>query len=98
MMYGWNGDWGGMFLAMVLNAVVWIGLIGLLIWAVSRFFTQRGPSTGPFTGQPQSGPSALEILGQRYARGEIDEATFERMRQQLESPAAREPLSISPVR
>lgn len=29
--------------------------------------------------------SALEMLRQRYARGEIDEATFDRMRARLES-------------
>ncbi len=30
-------------------------------------------------------PSALEILKQRYARGEIDTVTFENMRERLES-------------
>lgn len=94
MMYGWNGDWGAMLLIMALNAAVWIGLIGILIWAVSRLFTQRGTSTG----QLQSGPSAMEILRQRYARGEIDEATFERMRQRLESRAARDELTVPPER
>jgi len=34
------------------------------------------------------GPSALEILRQRYARGEIDAATFEQMRERLESSHA----------
>ncbi|MBO0783646.1 MAG: SHOCT domain-containing protein, partial [Ktedonobacteraceae bacterium] len=29
-------------------------------------------------------PSALEMLRQRYVRGEIDEATFDRMRTRLE--------------
>ena len=94
MMYGWNGNWGWMLLFMILNTALWIGLIGVLIWAVSRLFTQRGPSTG----QPQSGPSAMEILRQRFARGEIDEATFDRMRQQLESTAAREMLPVPPER
>ncbi len=36
---------------------------------------------------PPQGPSALEILRQRYARGEIDAATFEQMRERLESTA-----------
>ena len=81
MMYGWNGDWGGMLLAMLLNAVVWIALIGLLIWGVSRVFVNRGPSAN----QPDRGPSALEILRQRYARGEIDTATFDEMRRRLEA-------------
>src|SRR5262249_21993891 len=81
MMYGWNGDWGGMLLAMLLNAAVWIISLGLLIWAVSRAFADRAPSTG----QPSIGPSAIEILRQRYARGEIDAATFDEMHRRLEA-------------
>jgi len=34
--------------------------------------------------------SALEILRQRYARGEIDDATFQHMRERLETPVAPE--------
>jgi putative membrane protein len=94
MMYGWNGDWGGMLLAMLLNAAVWIAVIGALIWGLSRVFTQRAPSAG----WPDVGPSALEILRQRYARGEIDEATFGRMRAQLDAPAARDALPVPPER
>ncbi len=39
-----------------------------------------GPVAGP-------GPDALEVLRQRYARGEIDEAEFERRRAYLQGPA-----------
>lgn len=94
MMYYWNGDWGGMFLAMLLNAVVWVALISLLIWAMSRFIIPRTPSAGPI----ERGPSALDILRQRYARGEIDAATYERMRQQLGADDARDALPASVVR
>ena len=34
---------------------------------------------------PGSDPTAREILNQRYARGEIDAATFEQMRERLEA-------------
>jgi putative membrane protein len=91
MMYGWNGDWGTMLLVMLLNAVVWVGLIGLLIWGIGRLLRQRAPT---IERPDAAGPSALEILHQRYARGEIDEATFERMRAQLEPPAARDELTV----
>jgi putative membrane protein len=83
-----------MLLAMLLNGVVWIALIGLLIWAVSRLFSQRASSTD----HPDAGPSAMEILRQRYARGEIDEATFERMRAQLEATGARDTSTTPPER
>lgn len=94
MMYYWNGNWGWMLLVMLLNAAIWIALIGLLIWAVSRWLTGR-----PTSGRPvDQAPSAMEILRARYARGEIDEATFERMRQQLEAAGAPDRLIAPPER
>ncbi len=40
-------------------------------------------------------PSALEILRQCYARGEIDTATFEQQRERLEASVIREPQAMS---
>jgi putative membrane protein len=85
MMWGYrfNGfSWGGMLL-MLFNMLFWFGLLGLLVWALVRWITGRAP-TGTGTSSTM-GPSALEILRQRYARGELDEATFLRMREQLET-------------
>jgi len=84
MMYYWNGNWGGMVLVMLLNGVVWVGLIGLLIWAVSRVLIRRTPATGSL----DSDHSAMEILRQRYARGEIDAPTFHEMKRRLEESAS----------
>jgi putative membrane protein len=75
--YGTTYTWGGMLL-MLLGMLFWFALLGALIWALVRWVTRSGVSSGA-----PSSPSALEILQQRYARGEIDDATFVRMRQQL---------------
>ena len=80
--YGTAYGWGGMLL-MLLSMLFWFALLGALIWALVRWVTRSGVSAGT----PGS-PSALEILQQRYARGEIDDGTFERMRQHLSGDVA----------
>ena len=92
MMYGYSWSWGGMLL-MMLSWVFWFVLLGLLLWALFRWLGARGPNQTTNTGV-----SATEILRQRYARGEIDEATYERMRQQLVSSVVRETETIPPGR
>ncbi len=69
----------------MLGTLLWIALIGLLVWALVRWLSTRN---APFIGYqpmpPSYQPSALEILQQRYARGEIDEVTYQQMRERLE--------------
>ncbi len=73
--YGWSGP--GM-LMMSLSSLLGIILIAVLIWAVVRWFNRKNSTTMAPT------PSAMEILHQRYARGDIDTVTFEQMQAQLE--------------
>jgi putative membrane protein len=90
--YGTTYTWGGMLL-MILSMLFWFALLGALIWALVHWLTR---SSAPTT--TSGNPSALEILQQRYARGEIDDATFARMRQQLmgtASPPEDTPSSFS---
>ena len=73
-----------------LGKFFWIVLLVFLIGALIRRFSYRhwqvptyyNPGRPPF--QPVQ-PSALEILRQRYARGEIDAVTYEQMRERLEA-------------
>lgn len=63
------------WLGILAMIVFWIGVILLVIWGASALF----PTTGR-TG----GPDALEILRQRYARGEISREEFEQARSVLQ--------------
>ena len=88
MMWGYGFGWG--WLMMSLGTILWIAVLVVLVWALIRWLNTRTstPVPPPSSGV-QSGPTALEILQQRYARGEIDTATFEQMRERLEASDAR---------
>lgn len=71
----------------------WLVLLGLLIWGVISWLNHKGRRWGSLpTGVPRDipahpgGPDAIEVLRQRYARGEIDTTTFEQMRERLGDP------------
>ncbi len=88
MMWGYGFGWG--WLMMSLGTVLWIALLVVLVWALIRWLSSKTSTPTPMTmHMPPGGPSALEILRQRYARGEIDTATFEQMRERLEASDGR---------
>lgn len=91
--YGWAG-----FFWMALITIFWLALLGLLVWALVRWLG-RG-SVGYVTPPPPPPPpaSALDVLAQRYARGELDEPTYLRMREQLGAAPPREPVVDSSSR
>lgn len=67
--YGMMGGWG--WLGMLIQLAILVLLIYLLVRAFSRPASSEGSDR------------ALEILRERYARGEIDKETFERMKHDL---------------
>jgi putative membrane protein len=52
--------------SMGIVVVMWVVIIGLLVWLVARLMSHR----------PASGESAEELLRRRFAAGEIDEEEF----------------------
>lgn len=72
----WGYGWGGMGWGMLL---FW-GLLLAGVIVLARWFTGN---TGPGTPPPPEKQSALDILSQRYARGEIDRAEYEQKRRDL---------------
>jgi uncharacterized membrane protein len=74
-----------LFLAKFFWIVILALLIGVMIRRLSFRRTQRLAYHYGYYGMPSVQPSALDILRQRYARGEIDAVTFDQMRERLEA-------------
>jgi putative membrane protein len=79
----WWYAYPGMGWTMILSSLIWLVLIGAAVWALVRWIEHR-PRSGS-EGGTGVGPSAEEILRWRFARGEIDAATFQAMRAHLAS-------------
>jgi putative membrane protein len=64
------GGWGWIYMS--LGTLVFVVVIGLVVWLLVR-------ATGTSGGNRPAvaGDSAREILAQRYARGEIDEQEYQ---------------------
>jgi putative membrane protein len=88
MMWGY---YPGMGWWMIVSTLLWLLLIGAAVWALLRWVAhQTQPGAHYQSGGPADRPSALEILRRRFANGEIDGDTFERMRRQLEAAGSKE--------
>jgi uncharacterized membrane protein len=87
----------GLFMLLGLSRIFWfVLLIAAVLFLIN---TVRGRSHTrtttaypyPTQGTPPQALSAMEILRQRYARGEIDGTTFDHMRERLEGSTAAQP-------
>ena len=75
MMSGWGMGWFGMIFMLVFWVLVILGLIFLIKWLIQNTRKDAGTSNG--------GSKALEILKERYARGEIEKEEFEEKKKAL---------------
>jgi len=84
---GWQGSgWGmmgpgmmGGFGTMFFMPILWIVVIGLIVWAVVAAVRRPGESDS----STRQADSALEVLKRRYARGEIDKEEYEEKKRDL---------------
>ncbi len=87
LLWGWQGYGYGMmgpgmmggYGAMFFMPILWIVIIGLIVWAVVVAVRRPGDSDDSYG----SADSALEILKRRYARGEIDKEEYETKKKDL---------------
>ena len=75
---GWDhmmgyGSYGGIFMWLI-----WIVIIGAIVYLMVNRSRTGGRSEGPATERPE------DILKGRYARGEIDKEEYERLKRDIE--------------
>jgi putative membrane protein len=92
MMMWWGYGWPMLWMAFW--NLLWLVLIGLCIWMLVRWLATRSPRRDDWHHSVAPEPSALEILRRRYARGDIDTATFEQMRERIIASGERETPSV----
>lgn len=85
MMWWNNGGWGGgEWLTMgVMMLFFWGAVISLVVWLIRR----AKPTL--WAGEHHQTGRADEVLAERFARGELDEAQFDRSRKLLHDRIGR---------
>ena len=84
MMWFTDGfQWGWMLFGGLMMILFWGGVIALAVVILRAFIggSSRAVSSGPSSASASG--SALEILNERYAKGEIDREEFESIRLDL---------------
>lgn len=77
-MMWWGGGWEGMFFGPLFMVLVLAAVI-----AVTLLLVRRPGGSWHGTTPPPPGRTALDILKERFARGEIDKADYEERRRVL---------------
>jgi putative membrane protein len=77
-MYGYYGNWGSPILGGLIMFIFWVAVIYFIVWLI------RGGKS-PFHHECMGGKNnnALDILKERYAKGEINKEEFEAKKKDL---------------
>lgn len=85
---GWSGNgffWpGGMYFGGLLSIIIFILVIGGVVFLLSRLSQRETPQATLTTGTDTGTASALETLKKRLAAGEITEQEYERIKKLIE--------------
>jgi putative membrane protein len=82
MMSGFDMGFGG--LGFLWMAIFWIGILAAAIWLLGNIFPRGNVNQSP----PEAPDSAVEIVKQRYASGEISQEEYAKIRHDLEKSGA----------
>ena len=74
----WNGPWHGWFMGPFMTIIFLVTVVVVVLMLVRWLGGSRPGQSGP--DHPSSGRSPLDILKERFAKGEIDKAEFEERR------------------
>jgi len=77
MMGGWGMGWFGMIFMFVFLVLVVVGLVFLIKWLIKATKGEKDVTIGS--------SKAIDILKERYAKGELTKEEFEKIRRDLES-------------
>jgi len=81
---GWHGPmWGGGWYGMIFGPLVMIFIFAAII-VVAVLAIRWLSGTGPSQGQSRNGKTAVDILEERFARGEIDAGELQERKRILE--------------
>ncbi len=83
MWWGQGFGWGWMLFGSLMMILFWGGLIALIVLAARGLTGGGSAATTPPPANTSN--SALRILKERYARGEITKEEYEDMRRDLET-------------
>ena len=91
MMY-WSGNWNNLgtfgMMGGIMMLIFWVLIIIIFIWLISWIISQNRYNShnccsGYDYDKNKKNNNALEILKERYAKGEIDKKDFEEKRKDL---------------